>query len=540
MRYPWILSPIFAAIAFVLSASFVNHGLVDSSFPAGPGLTLDESFNIDQGVYLANAISQHGPLIFSLDVARDVFGSQRYLPDHPPAGRLLFGLSHQLTGWLIPGSETCAYNVPAARLGSCFAFSMTVLLLVEFSRRRFDATHATLVGAVALCMPHLLGHSRIAALESSTNLAWTAALVSLLSWWTGLRPPTLRQSLITGVLFGLLMLTKVQGIFFGPIVVVWSLVRFRDRAIVPLIICLAAGGIVFFAGWPWLWLDPVGNVMRYLGRTTDRLALYCWYFDERFADKAVPWHFPFVMTLVSLPAVAVAGMIGRVLATRFDSVDGLASFSVLFPLFVFAVHGVPVYDGTRLFLIVMPATALLAGRGAAFWLQLGLETRLKWTSRSTFISAGVASLCMLALAFPKTSSPIAINEYGILCGGNRGAAALGLEASYWGESMNGDFWSQVPEGSTVYVAPVSHQFQLSDLENLVPIIQHRRIRLVPFDYTETQPRGLTLLSHRLADLRRSMQSNPPGSEVLIETNIHGTTCNRLIDTTNGTWESLEQ
>lgn len=540
MRYPWILSLIIAAIAFVVSASFINHGLVGSTLPAGPGLTLDESFNIDQGVYLADAISQHGPLIVSPRVTRDVFGSERYLPDHPPVGRLFPGLSHYLMGWLIPGSETCAYNVVAARLGSCSAFSLMVLLLVEFSRRRFDLTHATLVGAVLLCMPHLLGHARIASLESATNLAWVSALISLMAWWTGCKTPTLRQSMMTGVLFGLLLLTKVQGIFFGPVVAGWALIRFRDRAILPLSIVGLTGFAVFFAGWPWLWLDPVSHVMKYLGRTTDRPTLYCWYFGERFADKAVPWHFPFVMTLASLPAVSVVGLLGRVGARGFDAVDGLSMFSILLPLCIFAVPGVPVYDGTRLFLIVMPAIALMAARGLARVLKMLVENRWQLSRSSTLKAAVIASVLMMVSAFPKTSSPIAINEYGILCGGNRSAAFLGFEASYWGESLNGDFWEQVPEGSMVFMAPVSHQFQLSDLESLVPIIQQRRLRLIPFDYTENQPRGLILLLHRLADLRRAMQSVPPGAQVLIQSTINGTICNRLIDTNGGTWSSLEQ
>ena len=128
-------SSIVALVAFLLAAMMINHGLVDSDLPVGPGLTLDESFNIDQGVYLVDALGQHGPLLFTPSVARDVFGSDRYLPDHPPLGRVLLGMSHQLTSWLIPGSESTAYNVPAARLGSCLAFAITTLLIAEFARR---------------------------------------------------------------------------------------------------------------------------------------------------------------------------------------------------------------------------------------------------------------------------------------------------------------------------------------------------------------------------------------------------------------------
>lgn len=541
MLRPSLLSIVCGLLAFLLSAAFINHGLVDSNLPSGPGLTLDESFNIDQGVYLTDAIGQHGPLIFTPAVARTVFAEPRYLPDHPPAGRLLLGMSHQMTAWLIPGSENCTYNVPAARLGSCFAFAVMVLLLVEFAKRRFDATTAVLTGAMLLCVPHLLGHSRLAALESSTNLAWTASMVCLLSWWTGSKPPTLMQSIVSGMFLGLLLLTKVQGIFFGPMAAIWALMKFRERAIVPLLFLGGVGVIVFFAGWPWLWLDPINHVMKYLGRTTERPTLYCWYLGERFSDKEVPRHFAIVMTLASLPAANVAGIICRAVMRRFDSAEGLAALSVAFPLIVFTAPGIPVYDGTRLFLIVMPFIVLLSARGLSLALQSVLSQRQKIVSPTKqFAVAAMISAAVIGTGFPKTSSPISINEYGLLCGFNRGAAALGLESSYWGESLNGDFWQQVPENSTVFVAPVSHQFQLSDLEQLVPIVQHRRIQLVPFEYDPEKQRGLLLLHHRLADLRRSMQANPPGSVELIRTDLHHTTCNRLIDTSAATWPSLEQ
>ena len=140
------LSGLAAVIAFVLAAALINHGLIDSSLPVGPGLTLDESFNIDQGVYLVDALEQHGPLLFTPTVAREVFGIPRYLPDHPPVGRVVLGIAHQMTSWLIPGSESTAYNVPAARLGSCFALAITVLLITEFARRRYGNATAVCDG----------------------------------------------------------------------------------------------------------------------------------------------------------------------------------------------------------------------------------------------------------------------------------------------------------------------------------------------------------------------------------------------------------
>ncbi|MEO1983915.1 MAG: hypothetical protein ABGZ24_25665, partial [Fuerstiella sp.] len=78
-----LISVLFAVVAFFLAAARINHGLIDSSLPSGPGLTLDESFNIGQGIYVLEAFLHHGPLLFTPSVAEEVFGDPVYLPDFP-------------------------------------------------------------------------------------------------------------------------------------------------------------------------------------------------------------------------------------------------------------------------------------------------------------------------------------------------------------------------------------------------------------------------------------------------------------------------
>ncbi|MEO2017382.1 MAG: hypothetical protein ABGZ53_23760, partial [Fuerstiella sp.] len=154
-----LVSVLFAITAFFLAAGRINHGLVDSPLPAGPGLTLDESFNIGQGIYVLEAFLHHGPLLFTAATAEDVFGDPAYLPDFPPLGRVTLGAAHQLTSWAIPGAEQSTFNVPAARLGACFALAITVLLLMEFVRRRYDLTTAVAAAILLLLMPRVMGHA---------------------------------------------------------------------------------------------------------------------------------------------------------------------------------------------------------------------------------------------------------------------------------------------------------------------------------------------------------------------------------------------
>lgn len=522
------------AAAFLLSAMLVDHGTVGGRL-RGPGLTIDESFNIQQGVYLVDAVVQHGPLLYSPTGVRNVFGSRDYLPDHPPLGRLVIGISHFLTSWCVSGSETTAYNVPAARLGSCFAFALTVLLLTEFCKRRFDWATAVCVPILMIGTPSLLGHARLAALESATNLAWVAAMIPLLTWWTESRPPSALRACISGVFWGLLLLTKVQGILLPPIVFLWAAWQYRWQCVRPLACWSVCGAVVFLVAWPWLWLDPIHNIQQYLGRAAVRPTLYCWYFGERFADKQVPWHYPFVLTLLTLPLGTLLGLLAAMRWKKPDAVDQLLLLSIGVPLLVFAMPGTPVYDGNRLFLIVMPLIVIFAARAFckpddSVWKNA--EQRASFYFRH-YSRLQVAMLCLtLLLPFGSIFSPFAISQYGPLAGGNKGAAWLGMESSYWSDGLNGSFWEQVPENSTVYVAPVSHQFQLQDIMSLVPIVPQRKIKLVAYEYDPDKQKGLLLLIHRLADLRPELRTDPPGAKPVAIARLDGVVLARVIDTSD--------
>ena len=512
--------------AFVAAALFINPGLVDSPLPDGPGLTTDESFNILQGIYLAQALEQHGPLLFTPAVAQQVFRTPDFLPDHPPLARLLIGIAHESTAWLIPGAEAAVCNVAAARLASCFTFALTAALLTGFALRRWGSATAFAAAALLIGSPQLIGHARLAALETTVNFTWTLALLPLLAHWTSHAPPRNKQAALAGICFGLLLLTKVQAILLPPVVVGWTLLRFRHRGIRPLLIWGLTAGLLFFAAWPWLWEDPLQRTLQYLGRTTNRTILYCWYLGERWVDREVPWHYPLVILLCSLPIATAIGLLLRCRIRQFAPDEQLLLAASLFPLIVFAVPGVPVYDGNRLFLICFPGLILLAARGWAASLA-GYSSKLL-QPRITTISTGLA---LVLLPLPWTMQPFALNQYSLLCGGNYGASALGLEAGYWGDALNAQFWRQVPENSTLLVAPVSHQFQLSSLETMVPLISQKKIHLKPWLYEDSReplPCRL-LLIHRLADLRPELAQPRPERPEILSIRCSGTPLARLVE-----------
>ncbi|HLQ46507.1 MAG TPA: hypothetical protein VK137_17315, partial [Planctomycetaceae bacterium] len=80
------------------------------------------------------------------------------------------------------------------------------------------------------------------------------------------------------------------------------------------------------------------------------------------------------------------------------------------------------------------------------------------------------------------SHPCQLSDYNLLVGGLHGADRLGFERTYWGDSVTRSLLRQVvacvPEGATVAVSPVLHQFQLDELLTQSPILRARGIRLV--------------------------------------------------------------
>jgi 4-amino-4-deoxy-L-arabinose transferase-like glycosyltransferase len=396
-------------------------------------------------------------------------------------------------------------------LGSAAAFGLLLLLIGLVTSRWYGRLAGVIASFSLLLMPRVFGHAHLAALETVMNLAYAAAILSVAAWWkypedTATRPPKFGRTAFAGVLWGLALLTKIQAVLIGPPVVIWALWHWRRKALVPLLVWGIAGLAVFFAGWPWLWFDPWEHALEYFRSTTNRSTLYVWYFGERFADVAVPWHYPFVMFLTTMPLglllLGMGGFAGRDAhhpSFRRDGKLQLVLAAGLFPLVLFAVPGVAVYDGARLFLVSSPMWAIAIGRGAALvweWLQARINIKL----------AGIIC-CGLLLAQGYglwATSPCYLSYYNLAIGGLPGAERQGMETTYWGDSLTRDIWDHiaqtVPEGGIVHVTPVLHPLQLSFLQSQLPRLRDKGITLAPCIPEQTALVEYLVLFERKADL----------------------------------------
>lgn len=396
--------PLLVGLAALLSLVLSLDGVGESVGPAfdAPGLTLDEIFNLDQGEYLWNQFLAEGPAWFTRDGAQRTFAPPRYNPDHPPLGRLWIGMVHAIFRPSVAHPphqpRPPVYQLFAARLASVLAFLATILLVGWVAGRWYGRLAGTTAAAACVLMPRLFAHAHLAALESSLGLLFTATVLCVAaafipsqramagtgetlpggpceSGGVSRRPPSWGVVALAGVLFGLTLLTKIQAVLLPVPLLLWSLWYFRGSAVPRMLLIGGVGGIIFFAGWPWLWLDPVNHLREYFGSKAVRPTLYCYYLGQRYADVAVPWHYPFVMFGTTVPLglhlLACWGFwgvrkpAGTAASLRQDPRGVLLLGVVLFVLTFFALPGVTNYDGERLFLVVYPLWGVLIGRGAA-------------------------------------------------------------------------------------------------------------------------------------------------------------------------------
>ena len=498
-----LLLPLLISLGFALVSihSLPVSGTATSAFYEQPGVTLDESFNVGQGVYLVRSLQSYG--IFCLHPAslQEVFNHSAYLPDHPPLGRLILGLAHELR----VEANHQEISIIQARAGSLFLFALTIFI-VGVTARRWDGRTGGLIAMFAfIAMPRLFGHAHLAALETAMNLFY---LLTILAVGRAVSDeessgslPTFKQLLPASLCWSFALLTKMQAVLLPIPIAIWMLLRWRWKCWKPFLYWSVTGFLLFFLFWPWLWSDPWNHLMIYLGRATDRTTLYSWYLGERFTDKAVPWHYPWVMFALTVPAglhvLGLWGVFQKSNTAEKRSRQQLLLCTLLFPLVLFSLPNIPVYDGARLFLIVFPLwTFFIAQGGIAcyHWLNRRLSP-----SKAGLLF--IVFLCFQSIGLWQMN-PCHLSYYNVFAGGLKGADKLGFERCYWGDaltpSLRDVIHEQVPRRSLIDVSPVMHPFWLRDLSQSSPLFMGEDVQLRPWSRNRSNPPFL-LVFFRKAD-----------------------------------------
>jgi len=397
----------------------------------GPGITVDEPLDVRPGRTYVSTLLARGFHFFDARVVEQVFKDNA---EHPPLGRWLLGIASTLGApleiALMGGADPLGLYLYAGRIAPALCFAVLVGLVSRWGSSLHGPLGGGITGAALLLMPRVFAHAHLGALDTFVCLFWVLAL------FLGARSldpsSRARDSVFAGGALGLALLTKIHAWFLLPILFSWAWFRIGlVRAIRWFLIWAGIGGLSFFVGWPWLWYDTVGRLRAYLGTGIDRVPIQVLYFGTVYLDREVPWHYPWVYFLATVPTLLhVLGLVGLLQAWRDRQRRPellLLGASILFFLLLFSSR-VPVYDGERLFLVVFPLWSILIGGGfVTLWRAIGPRIWGRTLLALGLISQGYGLI---------VTYPFGLSYYNALVGGLPGAERLGLELTYWNDAVD--------------------------------------------------------------------------------------------------------
>jgi 4-amino-4-deoxy-L-arabinose transferase-like glycosyltransferase len=432
-----------------------------------PGVTIDEPVNVALGKRLYVSLTSQP---FSFLRPETIDAQWRGARDHPPLTRLLLGAAHALGD---PRPEAAdRFSIQAARLGSALAFGVVLLVVTRLAWRLAGPIGGVAGGFSCLTLPRLFGHAHFASPEVLSTAAVLVGLASagrMVEAWRTAEWTARRLWLApAGVCLGLALATKLTAVLLPLAVgVVWlQFVRLRHAPAV--VVYWLLGGIVFVLLWPWLWPVEIpgysagwdGSFERlreFLRTGFDRATIYVGYLGRQYPNEAgaVPWHYVWVYFIATVPVathlLALCGLPRMIRASCKDAGAALVLVQLALLLGAFTLP-VERYDGERLFLSVFPLWAIVAGAGAnrvaewfSCWAPKPVAAALVWGASAS----GAAAIARI--------HPYELSYYNAAVGGLAGAERLGLEPTYWGDSLSREildaFAMHADAGECAVVAP---------------------------------------------------------------------------------------
>jgi hypothetical protein len=205
------------------------------------------------------------------------------------------------------------------------------------------------------------------------------------------------------------------------------------------------GPILFLALWPRHWFDTVKRIGWYLNFHLKHVHYRVYYFGENIQQPPLPISYPWVMTLLTVPAtILLAFAAGVVLWRRRevreaqseprDRLPGvLLAINILFPIVLISNPSTPtpIFGGTKHWATAMPYLSLLAAGGiVACGAAIGALLRARVASDQAARALGIAAVT-LAVCAPALYASIEA-YYNELAGSYRGAADLRMMRQFWG------------------------------------------------------------------------------------------------------------
>jgi hypothetical protein len=272
-----------------------------------------------------------------------------------------------------------------------------------------------------------------------------------------------RMVIFAGIILGLTISVRVLGPLAGLTVILYLLIKVRQRALPVIIAYLLWAGVATYLTWPYLWISPVNKYIESLTLMSN----FPWpgqvLFNKHFyPTNRLPYgYLPVLLNIQFTEPLLISFYFGFVvmlwnLFRKKVRVDLLifVSLSFIIPLLLLIGLRKPLYDNFRQILFILPGAFLIAG----FMLEVFLNRlRSNWMR--------VVLIVMLAL--PGIYSGLELHPYEYVyynsfVGGTQGAAGR-FEMDYWRTSYR-ELALQVNQlaskDASVFVSGLPYSFTL--------------------------------------------------------------------------------
>jgi len=347
----------------------------------------------------------------------------------------------------------------ALRLPAALAFGFSVFLIYLLTLNSYRRRAAVIAATAFMTMPCVFGHAHIAATETITN---AVLLLSIYCFFRGLN--SVWWAILFGIAYGIALDTKINALLLAPVLLVWGHAFHRRSYVNNFFLMVFLAPLVWIALWPWLWHDTAARLAEYFRFFATHQLTRVWYLGRQYpmvtldGVVSVPWHYPVLTTLVTVPLpvllFAIFGLARTAVHCRWEYRGILFTGYAVVVLLHASLPGSPKYDSARLFFSLFPMLAILAGGGAdsvAGIIPFDQKIRGTLGVRQLVAIVFFAIIAGNGIWAIVRIHPHELSYFNILTHGLKGAETR-FETSYWGESFNEEvitYLNTLPQGARI-------------------------------------------------------------------------------------------
>ncbi|MCS7187471.1 MAG: glycosyltransferase family 39 protein [Armatimonadota bacterium] len=399
---------------------------------------------------------------------------------HPPIPKLLAAIGY----WLL--TPLLGSDFAGMRSGTAILFGAMLAAIYWFGREQLTRAGALFAAFAVAFMPRLFTDAHFLTMDMPVTATTVIGTLLLLR---AIEHPSWKRVVAAVIGVGMAFASKANGFLIIPAAAVYIFVRdglqirgndfklwlkpVSQKA--GILAIVAFGAMAFlFATWLWLWVDPIDRFREYFTFHAKHFVVHTYYFGQLYpisdegGNKVIPtpWHYPFVMTLVTVPTLTLfLSLVGMGLTVfrwkQSPSLTKMAVVSYFAQIAPFLLATTPKYNGVRLFEPAFPFLGILAGYIfglLANWFVQFVRERASQLVSEPRLLVGALGIFLLAPAAHSTLTihPFGLSYYNALVGGTKGAAnRWGFEVTYWGVNLLSviPFLNKLPEGTKVLVYP---------------------------------------------------------------------------------------